>query len=138
MNLIYNSEQYSVFEFVAEDGQDALHVGGYEIMDKPGKREIFIRGTVAAVFRKNVEDLIACASRWCSTNSLTPLFRVARERLFHRLHHAAMRIASGRNLTAISRLHRICRSILHRLHAMPAFACALGVSIRARAKADRR
>jgi hypothetical protein len=61
MNLIYNSEQYSVFEFVAEDGQDALHVGGYEIMDKPGKREIFIRGTVAAVFRKNVEDLIASA-----------------------------------------------------------------------------
>jgi len=59
MNLIYNSEQYSVFEFVAEDGQDALRVGGYEIMDKPAKREIFIRGTVAAVFRKNVEDLIA-------------------------------------------------------------------------------
>lgn len=61
MNLIYNSEQYSVVEFVAEDGQDALRVGGFEIMDKPGKREIFIGGTLAVVFRKNVEDLIASA-----------------------------------------------------------------------------
>jgi hypothetical protein len=61
MNLIYNSEQYSVVEFVAEDGQDALRFGGFEIMDKPGKREIFIGGTLAAAFRKNVEDLIASA-----------------------------------------------------------------------------
>ena len=40
MNVIYNSEQYSVVEFGADDGQDALRFGGYEIMDKPAKREI--------------------------------------------------------------------------------------------------
>ncbi|HEV7617252.1 MAG TPA: DUF3567 domain-containing protein [Burkholderiaceae bacterium] len=59
MNLIYNSEQYSVVEFGADDGREALRFGGYEIMDKPGKREIFIGGTLAEAFRKHVEDLIA-------------------------------------------------------------------------------
>jgi hypothetical protein len=58
MNLIYNSEQYSVVEFGADD-REALRFGGYEIMDKPGKREIFIGGTLAEAFRKNVETLIA-------------------------------------------------------------------------------
>lgn len=59
MNLIYNSEQYSVVEFGADDRREALRFGGYEIMDKPGKKEIFIGGELAEVFRKNVEDLIA-------------------------------------------------------------------------------
>jgi hypothetical protein len=59
MNLIYNSEQYSVVEFGADDNNDSLRFGGYEIMDKPGKKEIFIGGTLAKAFRKNVEDLIA-------------------------------------------------------------------------------
>lgn len=59
MNLIYNSEQYSVVEFGVDDGQEALRFGGYEIVDKPGKKEIFIGGSLAESFRKNVEDLIA-------------------------------------------------------------------------------
>lgn len=59
MNIIYNSEQYSVVEFVADDQRDSLRFGGYEIMDKSGKREIFIGGIWAESFRKNVEDLIA-------------------------------------------------------------------------------
>lgn len=59
MNLIYNSEQYSVVEFGADSDQDALRLGGYEIMDKPAKREIFIAGALAESFRQNVRDLIA-------------------------------------------------------------------------------
>ena len=59
MNLIYNSEQYSVVEFGADVGHEALRFGGYEITDKPGRREIFIGGVWAESFRKNVEDLIA-------------------------------------------------------------------------------
>lgn len=59
MNLIYNSEQYSVVEFGADTDQDALRFGGYEIMDKPAKREIFIAGALAESFRRNVRDLIA-------------------------------------------------------------------------------
>ena len=61
MNIIYNSDQYSVVEFGADAGLDALRFGGYEIMDKSGKREIFIGGIWAESFRKNVEDLIASA-----------------------------------------------------------------------------
>lgn len=59
MNLIYNSEQYSVVEFGADHDHEALHFGGYEIMDKSGKREIYIDGPAAEQFRKNVQDLIA-------------------------------------------------------------------------------
>ena len=59
MNMIYNSEQYSVVEFGADDGQGALRFGGYEIMDKPAKREIFIAGLLAESFRRDVKDLIA-------------------------------------------------------------------------------
>lgn len=59
MNLIYNSEQYSVVEFGADDGREALRFGGYEIMDKPGKREIFIGGELAQSFRHEVQELIA-------------------------------------------------------------------------------
>ena len=59
MNLIYNSEQYSVVEFGVDNGQEALRFGGYEIMDKSGKREIYIGGNWAEAFRKHVQDLIA-------------------------------------------------------------------------------
>lgn len=59
MNLIYNSEQYSVVEFVADDDREALRFGGYEIMDKSGKRELFIGGTLAQSFRHDVQELIA-------------------------------------------------------------------------------
>jgi hypothetical protein len=59
MNLIYNSEQYSVVEFGADEERDALRFGGYEILDKPSKREIFIGGAMAESFRQNVRELIA-------------------------------------------------------------------------------
>lgn len=59
MNVIYNSEQYSVVEFGVDADQDALRFGGYEIMDKPAKREIFIAGVLAESFRRDVKDLIA-------------------------------------------------------------------------------
>lgn len=61
MNLIYNSEQYSVVEFGADRNHEALRFGGYEIMDKPGRREIYIDGPAAELFRKDVQDLIATA-----------------------------------------------------------------------------
>jgi hypothetical protein len=59
MNLIYNSEQYSVVEFGIDNDEEALRSGGYEITDKSGKREIFIAGTLAEIFRENVKNLIA-------------------------------------------------------------------------------
>lgn len=59
MNLIYNSDQYSVVEFGADHGREALRFGGYEIVDKSVQREIFIGGISAESFRRDVEDLIA-------------------------------------------------------------------------------
>ncbi len=59
MNLIYNSEHYSVVEFGADAELEAMQFGGYEILDKPGKREIFIAGPLAEAFRQNVLQLIA-------------------------------------------------------------------------------
>lgn len=59
MNLIYNSEQYSVVEFGADSDHEALRFGGYEITDKAVRREIFIGGALAANFRQDVIKLIA-------------------------------------------------------------------------------
>ncbi|AQR67760.1 Protein of unknown function [Janthinobacterium sp. OK676] len=59
MNLIYNSEQYSVVEFGVDGDLEALRFGGYEIVDKGGKRETFIAGILAQHFRRDVTELIA-------------------------------------------------------------------------------
>lgn len=59
MNLIYNSEHYSVVEFRAEAGLEAMRFGGYEILDKPARREIFLAGTLAENFRQHVRALSA-------------------------------------------------------------------------------
>ncbi len=59
MNMIYNSLNYCVVEFAsfaAHDGREQS--GGFEIMDKNSKREIFIGGLLADTFRKDVTSLI--------------------------------------------------------------------------------
>ena len=56
MNMIYNSPSYCVVEFA---DVDADSTGGYEIMDKAARRQIYIAGPLALRFRSDVEDLIA-------------------------------------------------------------------------------
>lgn len=59
MNMIYNSTNYCVVEFAgfaARDGRE--DTGGFEIMDKNAKREIYIGGMLAESFRKEVTSLI--------------------------------------------------------------------------------
>ncbi len=59
MNMIYNSPNYCVVEFsgfAARDGHE--EPGGFEIMDKNAKREIYLGGPMADSFRKEVESLI--------------------------------------------------------------------------------
>lgn len=58
MNLIYNSEQYSVVEFGVDFDYEVLCFGGYEIMDKFGQCEIYIDGLVVELFCKDVQELI--------------------------------------------------------------------------------
>ncbi|MBC3883727.1 BTH_I0359 family protein [Undibacterium griseum] len=59
MNLIYNSEHYSVVEYSADTDHEALRFGGYEITDKTVRREWFIGGPMAVGFRNDVTELIA-------------------------------------------------------------------------------
>jgi hypothetical protein len=55
MQMIYNSPNYCVVEFKDVEGD----LGGFEIMDKAARREIFIGGALASRFRENVSELIA-------------------------------------------------------------------------------
>ncbi|MGI4811769.1 MAG: BTH_I0359 family protein [Janthinobacterium lividum] len=58
MQMIYNSPNYCVVEFPAEDGHIVMNAGGYEIVDKTMQRELFIEGAMAARFREHVQRLI--------------------------------------------------------------------------------
>jgi hypothetical protein len=58
VTMIYNSPHFCVFEFEGADGRTDREVGGYEIMDKKLRREIFLGGRDAEVFRRNVQELI--------------------------------------------------------------------------------
>ena len=59
MNTIYNSPHYCVVEFTdfVADGQHPA--GGYEIIDKTLRREIFLGGKQAEQFKESVRALIA-------------------------------------------------------------------------------
>lgn len=60
MQMLYNSENFAVVQFDASQGDDAAnsHRGGYEIVDKFARRELFIDGVMAVQFKADVEDLI--------------------------------------------------------------------------------
>jgi hypothetical protein len=55
--MIYNSTNFCIVEF-RSDKPEAFP-GGYEIMDKFFKREIFLGGAMAEKFRQDVTILIA-------------------------------------------------------------------------------
>lgn len=58
LTMIYNSPHYCVFEFAGADAGESAVVGGYEIMDKNLRREIFLGGQDAENFRRSVQQLI--------------------------------------------------------------------------------
>jgi hypothetical protein len=63
MLMLYNSDHYAVVQFdvaapEAEGAAPALARGGYEIVDKIARKEIFIEGALAASFREGVDALI--------------------------------------------------------------------------------
>ena len=62
MQMLYNSDSYAVVQFdVPDDARGAIGParGGYEIVDKFARKEIFIEGAMAASFKEGVEALIA-------------------------------------------------------------------------------
>ena len=63
MQTLYNSDSFTVVAFEMGAPDDAagpvLPRGGYEIVDKFTRKEIFIQGEVAASFQQGVQALVA-------------------------------------------------------------------------------
>ena len=67
MQMLYNSDSYAVVLFdvaaivaphsPAPEGKPLSH-GGYEIVDKFARKEIFLQGVMAETFKEGVEALI--------------------------------------------------------------------------------
>jgi hypothetical protein len=59
MLMLYNSDQFAVVQFDAEStGEATAARGGYEIVDKFARKEIFLEGALAAQFKAGVDKLI--------------------------------------------------------------------------------
>jgi len=69
MQMLYNSESFSVVLFDVEGhavegsvapapGDEPLSHGGYEIVDKFARKEIFLQGAMAESFKEGVAALI--------------------------------------------------------------------------------
>jgi hypothetical protein len=62
MHMLYNSDTYAVVHFDVPAGADAAEGapgrGGYEIVDKFSRKEIFIQGELARSFKAGVDALI--------------------------------------------------------------------------------
>jgi Protein of unknown function (DUF3567) len=62
MQLLYNSDHYVVVRFEVPSRDESapnLTRGGFEIVDKLSRREIFIEGAVAERFSAGVQELAA-------------------------------------------------------------------------------
>ena len=59
MQTIYNSPLFCVVEFSGFGAEGQHPAGGFEIMDKALRREIFLGGKDAEQFRSSVQALIA-------------------------------------------------------------------------------
>jgi hypothetical protein len=62
MQMLYNSDSFSVVQIdvsrVGSSHPEALSSGGYEIVDKFARKEIFIEGPMAESFKEGVVALI--------------------------------------------------------------------------------
>jgi Protein of unknown function (DUF3567) len=63
MQMLYNSDSFAVVEvdlgaLTAAPGHVAPPRGGYEIVDKFARKEIFIDGVLAERFKQGVQDLV--------------------------------------------------------------------------------
>lgn len=56
--MLYNSDSYVVVQFDAPGHAPGTAAGGFEIVDKLARREVYIQGAVAERFRLGVEDLV--------------------------------------------------------------------------------
>jgi hypothetical protein len=60
MQMIYNSDSFVVVEFdwgAGRSADEGSRAGGYEIVDKFARKEIFLEGAVAEGFKRGVSAL---------------------------------------------------------------------------------
>lgn len=64
MQMLYNSDQFIVVQFELPAAQDAgtdvpaVPRGGYEIVDKAARKEIYIEGLLAESFKTGVQAIV--------------------------------------------------------------------------------
>jgi len=58
MLMLYNSDNFAVVQFEADEGGTAPARGGYEIVDKFARKEIFLDGALAEQFKAGVDALV--------------------------------------------------------------------------------
>lgn len=61
MLMLYNSDSFAVLQFdlpAAHEDAPAARRGGYEIVDKFARKEIFLEGPLAQRFREGVDRLV--------------------------------------------------------------------------------
>jgi Protein of unknown function (DUF3567) len=60
MRMLYNSDQFAVVQFGTEDVGEVVPTrgGGYEIVDKFARKEIYLDGELAEQFRIGVQALV--------------------------------------------------------------------------------
>lgn len=61
MQILYNSDIYAVMQFQWQQPDDApggAVRGGFEIVDKAARREIYLDGALADRFREGVEAMV--------------------------------------------------------------------------------
>ena len=61
MHMLYNSDSFAVVQFDvidAEGPSEQLRRGGYEIVDKFARKEIYLDGALAEQFKLGVDALI--------------------------------------------------------------------------------
>jgi hypothetical protein len=58
MHMLYNSDQFAVVRFEMAQEDNTPTRGGYEIVDKFTRKEIFLQGPIAEQFQAGVESLM--------------------------------------------------------------------------------
>jgi hypothetical protein len=58
MQMLYNSDNFVVVRFDVPAEAETPGRGGYEIVDKSARKEIFIEGALAERFKQGVQALI--------------------------------------------------------------------------------
>jgi hypothetical protein len=58
MLMLYNSDNFAVVQFEPDEGGAMPVRGGYEIVDKFARKEIFLEGVLAQQFKAGVDALV--------------------------------------------------------------------------------